>query len=162
MSMLHKYRILSFTVIILLSLVGCSSHEEQEAKKDYPITTASGDIQDITNSIKDIPSFLSNEPEDIVTIYKAAAQHQNLLENIPCYCGCGESAHHKDNYDCFIHQNNQDGSVVWDDHGTKCNVCLEIAALSISEYENGKTISKIRNQIDAMYKEGYAEPTPTK
>ena len=52
------------------------------------------------------------------TIYLAVAQNPELLENIPCYCGCGEIVNHKYNYDCFIYENKWSGKVVWDDHGT--------------------------------------------
>ncbi len=59
------------------------------------------------------------------------------------------------------HENKRDGKVVWDDHGTKCGVCLEIAAQSVSDLESGKSIKQIRQSIDEKYKSGYAKPTPT-
>ncbi|NGY86748.1 hypothetical protein F6Y05_19420 [Bacillus megaterium] len=89
------------------------------------------------------------------------ANHQTLLENIPCYCGCGEEANHQNNYDCFIFENKENGAVTWDDHGTKCGVCLEIAAQAVVDYSKGKSIEDIRQEIDHKYKEGYAKPTPT-
>ncbi|WP_426470434.1 PCYCGC motif-containing (lipo)protein, partial [Salmonella enterica] len=59
------------------------------------------------------------------------------------------------------YKNLKDGAIVWDDHATKCGVCLEIAATSIQDYKAGKSIKEIRKKIDEAYKNGYAEPTPT-
>ena len=117
--------------------------------------------KNITESASVFPSFLDNQPGEMQLIYQAVSQHQNLLEQIPCYCGCGDSVGHKDNYDCFIYKNHEDGSLVWDDHATRCQVCLDIAAESIVLYREGKSIQDIRDFIDKQYKEGYAEPTPT-
>jgi Protein of unknown function with PCYCGC motif len=46
--------------------------------------------------------------------------------------------------------------------GTKCGVGLEIAAQSILDNQEGKTINEFRTKIDSLYKEGYAaDPSPT-
>ncbi|MBY0029759.1 hypothetical protein H7K20_21990 [Priestia aryabhattai] len=79
---------------------------------------------------------------------------------MPCYCGCGEAEGHKSNYDCFIHENKEDGKAVRDDHRTKCEVCLEIATKSMSDLRSSKLIKQIRQSIDEKYKNSYAKPTP--
>ncbi|PGN03224.1 PCYCGC motif-containing (lipo)protein [Priestia megaterium] len=122
---------------------------------------SSSNTSEETASNEVLPEFLKDKPEEVQTIYANAAQNQELLENIPYYCGCGESTGDKNNYDCFIHENKRDGKVVWDDHGTKCGVCLEIAAQSVPDLEPGKSIKQIRQSIDEKYKSGYAKPTPT-
>ncbi|MCZ0755019.1 PCYCGC motif-containing (lipo)protein [Anoxybacillus sp. J5B_2022] len=149
--------------MLSLSLLvsACSSNETKE-HKNHSYTTNSGDVRETTKSVDHLPAFLSQYDENMAVLYQQAAKHQKLLESIPCYCGCGESAGHQNNYDCFVYENKKDGSVVWDDHATKCGVCLEIAAESITEYEQGKSMKEIRQTIDEKYKEGYAEPTPTK
>ncbi|MGJ3205350.1 PCYCGC motif-containing (lipo)protein [Geobacillus thermoleovorans] len=149
---------LSFSVL----LSGCADGNSQEQSHSHITKTATGDIRETTKSIEHLPSFLSAFEEEMAVLYQQAAEHRELLENIPCYCGCGQSAGHKNNYDCFVYENKKDGSVVWDDHATKCGVCLDIAAESIAAYDQGKSIKDIRHMIDEKYKEGYAEPTPTK
>ncbi|RWR04529.1 PCYCGC motif-containing (lipo)protein [Siminovitchia fortis] len=151
-------------IMINMVLAACSNTgkehaEEQHAGEGQEMQL--GDIREETGGPQELPPFLEGKPEDMQTVYQAAALNKDLLEKIPCYCGCGESVGHKDNYDCFIHDNKEDGRIVWDDHGTKCIVCLEIAAQSISDYRNGKSVKEIRKEIDEKYKEGYAEPTPT-
>ncbi len=156
---------------IMVFTVGCSStqtenshsnHAEQEQHNhNEKPSFFQGDLREETTSVEELPSFLTDKPDDMKLIYTAAAKHKEVLEHIPCYCGCGTSAGHKSSYDCFVHENNEDGSLVWDDHGTKCGVCLEIAATSVMEYSKGKSVKEIRDMIDDAYKEGFSTPTPT-
>jgi Protein of unknown function with PCYCGC motif len=153
-------------LIVSVISVACSNTSEEKTSKtqkehEQHSESASGDIREETASNTVLPNFLKDKPEDIQVIYANVAQNKELLEKIPCYCGCGESVGHKNNYDCFIYENKEDGKVVWDDHGTKCGVCLEIAAQSISDLKAGKSIKQIRQSIDETYKSGYAKPTPT-
>lgn len=159
-----KWKKVIITVGICSSLLlsACSSvGKSQNEHQNHTEQTSNGDIREETSGKLQKPKFLADKPEDMQTIYLAVAQHQDLLENIPCYCGCGESANHKNNYDCFINENKQSGAVVWDEHGTKCGVCLEIAVEAMNDFNQGKTVKEIRQIIDHKYKEGYAKPTPT-
>ncbi|MCA0972454.1 PCYCGC domain-containing protein [Halobacillus litoralis] len=145
-------------MIILLvgtALAGCSSNTEEEAHH------AHGDLRVETAAASELPSFLEEKPEDMQLLYTAVGQSQDLLQQIPCYCGCGDSVGHRNNYDCFIYENKDSGAVVWDDHATKCAACLDIAAKAIIDYQDGHSIKEIRENIDAAYEEGYAKPTPT-
>lgn len=158
---MNKRNFLAFALIGGM-LTGCASTDEQDNAHDqHTGHEIVKDIREETTSIGVLPDFLTDKSEDIQTIYQAAAGHRELLENIPCYCGCGETANHTSSYDCFVNENKENGAIVWDDHGTKCGVCLEIAAQSIVDYQEGKSIKEIREKIDGMYQEGYAEPTPT-
>ncbi|WP_425542341.1 PCYCGC motif-containing (lipo)protein [Lentibacillus halophilus] len=136
----------------------CSSGENN----DKPTNKANtGDVRETTASVNELPSFLDAKSDDMKNLYTAVANSQDLLESIPCYCGCGEFGH-TSNYDCFINQNKDDGSLVWDDHATKCQACLDIAAESVVEWNKGKSIKDIRKMIDEKYQEAdYPEPTPT-
>ncbi|MFD1708199.1 PCYCGC motif-containing (lipo)protein [Siminovitchia sediminis] len=155
-------KLLVILVTVQMILAACSSNEHKHAEEQLgEEAVIHGAIREETTGLQEWPSFLHDKPEDMKIIYQAAALNAELLEKMPCYCGCGESVGHKDNYDCFVHENKEDGSVVWDDHGTKCIVCLEIAAQSINDYQDGRSVKEIRQMIDEQYKEGYAEPTPT-
>lgn len=159
---MKKIMMASFLAFTLV-LSACSSSNNESSEPDQEDEQMMiGDVHEETSSVDVMPHFLEDKPEDMQIIYRAVAAHQDLLEQIPCYCGCGDSVGHMDNYDCFIHDNKEDGRVVWDDHGTKCLVCLEIAAKSVTDYMDGKSVKDIRHEIDEQYKEGYANPTPTK
>lgn len=97
----------------------------------------------------------------MINAYKTATKNVTLLQNIPCYCGCGQEAGHKSNADCFIQGKTADGKIIWDDHGTRCSTCMDIATTSAQMKQAGKTVLEIRHFIDQKYSQGYAQPTPT-
>lgn len=134
---------------------------QQAGQASHQQHAKNGDLQETTASIVQLPSFLDKVDPKIKSIYRIAGDNNDLLANIPCYCGCGESADHKHNGNCFIKEVKSDGSVVWDDHGTRCGTCMEIAFTSAKMKQEGKTIKEIREFIDNKYKKGYAPPTLT-
>ncbi|MFC9539140.1 PCYCGC motif-containing (lipo)protein [Lysinibacillus sp. NPDC056959] len=163
-------KLLSFFALSLLVLSACGEDQQaveknqNEAQKEASHEEhahASGDIQEETASADVLPSFLNNKSEDIRLVYQIAGQSTEILEWMPCYCGCGESAGHKSNLNCFIEEKREDGTIVWDDHGTRCLVCLEIAVQAAKMHKDGMDLKEIRQTIDNNYKEGYAKPTPT-
>lgn len=135
--------------------------ESHAAEHKHHAEHTVADIREKTQNSNDLPSFLNKQPEDMKRLYSEVAKHRALLENIPCFCGCGTTAGHKNNYDCFIYENKDDGAVVWDDHATRCGVCLKIADEAIKQYDSGASIKEIRAMIDKKYEKGYATPTPT-
>nr|WP_205187257.1 PCYCGC motif-containing (lipo)protein [Metabacillus iocasae] len=130
---------------------------EQHSNHDCRVTP---DIREKTPSKEQLPTFLKEQSPRIKELYKQAVYYQHLLTYIPCYCGCGEMANHKDNYDCFIYEIQEDGAVVWDNHATKCGLCLDIADESIKMFNEGQAVKDIRHYIDRKYKR-FAKPTPT-
>ncbi len=150
----------SLSILLLLAIpAGCTDSkpdvEEQEDERIY----VNGDIREETASVDTLPTFLQEKEEDMQSLYKLAATHEEVLKYIPCYCGCGESAGHESNYECFVHEHTGE-KVVWDDHGTKCTVCLEIAAEAIIMTKDGHDVKDIRQYIDKKY-EGEEYPPPT-
>ncbi|KGX91466.1 PCYCGC motif-containing (lipo)protein [Pontibacillus marinus] len=161
--MLQKLKVstlLAGLLVMTIAASGCGKHEEN-ADQGFS-DSAIGDIREETKSHSVLPSFLEEKPEQMSVIYEAVVNHKEVVEQMPCYCGCGESVDHKSNYDCFVYDDTEKDSVVWDDHATKCGVCLETAVESINQYNEGKSIKEIRNMIDETYNNGdYAKPTPT-
>jgi len=153
---------------VSILLAGCSSdkkevnltsgHKNHENHDEHNNTS---DIREQTKNKETLPTFLAVKEPQIQRIYLVAAQNAELLKNIPCYCGCGESVGHKSNLDCFINEQKEDGSIVWDSHATTCVNCMEIALESATLKQKGKTNLEIRNYIDNKYKDGYAKPTNT-
>ncbi|MGE7927339.1 PCYCGC motif-containing (lipo)protein [Lysinibacillus xylanilyticus] len=163
-------KLLSIFALSLLVLSACGEDKQAVEKNQNAAQKeasheehghASGDIQEETASVDVLPSFLDNKSEDIRLVYQIAGQSTEILEWMPCYCGCGESAGHKSNLNCFIEEKREDGTIVWDDHGTRCLTCLEIAVQSAKMHKDGMSLKEIRQTIDNTYKEGYAKPTPT-
>ncbi|MET3193951.1 PCYCGC motif-containing (lipo)protein [Gottfriedia sp. OAE603] len=153
---------------ISLLLAGCSSHKTEvnnetshNGHENHEEHSQMSDVREQTKNKETLPSFLAVKEQQMQQIYLLAAQNTDLLKNIPCYCGCGDSVGHKSNLDCFINEVKADGSVVWDSHATTCVNCLEIALESATLKQKGKTNLEIRKYIDDKYKDGYAKPTDT-
>lgn len=146
-------------------LAGCGTKAAEPADhhgEAHQEVAANGDLQEMTGGTDKLPTFLDPLDPVLKTAYTTAAGVKDILGSIPCYCGCGESAGHKSNLNCFIKEVHPDGSVVWDDHGTRCGVCVE-TAMTVSELsKQGKSVKEIRSVIDKTYSTGgYAAPTPT-
>lgn len=161
-----KKIVLLMISVILVFVAGCSSkpstkEEEKHLHVGESHYVASGDLQEATASIDVLPKFLDGKDDTMRQIYLTAAANSELLEWIPCYCGCGESAGHIHNGHCFFKEIRDDGVIVWDDHATRCYNCMEIAVYSAALKQEGMTTLEIRNWVDENYKEGYAKPTPT-
>jgi len=46
-------------------------------------------------------AFASNPDPEIYNSYKAAKDAPEVLEHMPCYCGCFASSGHRNNLDCY-------------------------------------------------------------
>ncbi|WP_339253329.1 PCYCGC motif-containing (lipo)protein [Sporosarcina sp. FSL W8-0480] len=163
--MIKKLMPIMLILTLVLAACGDKAHHDGENGENLEVGQErhlpNGDLQEATESAAVLPKFLDGKPEDLRLVYQVAASAADVLEYMPCYCGCGESADHRNNLNCFVDEIRKDGSVVWDDHGTRCLVCLEIAVQSVQMKQEGKSMKEIREVIDEMYKEGYAEPTDT-
>ncbi|MGA9232008.1 MAG: PCYCGC domain-containing protein [Exiguobacterium oxidotolerans] len=163
-----KRQVRWFTLTLTASLaLGACAPAEQHTDKQMSTehaeheTHGAGDQLEKTSAKTIAPAFLKETDESIQTIYLAVAKHQDLLEKMPCYCGCGETAGHTSNYDCFIADQTAAGETTWTTHGITCGTCLDIAAQSIVAYQQGTPIKKIRQDIDAAYATTGVAPTKT-
>lgn len=94
--------------------------------------------------------------------YVFALQHPEVLESIPCYCGCSRQGH-KSNLHCFLQKDKKLAKKEpFDTHGLFCPMCVDIALNSELLYTRGVPISVIREQIDKPFeKYPHLHPTPT-
>jgi Protein of unknown function with PCYCGC motif len=60
------------------------------------------------------PSFVTDAPPEVKTLYEFQITHGDLMKYMPCYCGCGKNSGHKSNRDCYVRKVGPDGSVVLD------------------------------------------------
>ena len=117
-------------------------------------------------SVPPLPSvgFAPVRPMDIVrATYDFAAQHPEVLNYVPCYCGCG-SVGHKSNESCFVGRRDAKGNVLeWDTHGFGCTICIDVARESMQLYNSGADVQAIRAAIERKWAPGNAAgrtPTP--
>src|SRR5881392_1640606 len=75
-----------------------------------------------------LPSFPMPRPPDVVrAVYRFAAEREDVLRYVPCFCGC-EASGHQSSAQCFVKSRAKNGDVVaWNDHGMTCAMCLAVA-----------------------------------
>jgi Protein of unknown function with PCYCGC motif len=92
-------------------------------------------------------------------VYEFAARHPEVLQYMPCYCGC-QRIGHTANHSCFVKSRAADGRVTeWDSHGIGCAVCLEVGRDAMTLFISGAKPFAIREAIDKKYGPS-SMPTP--
>lgn len=71
--------------------------------------------------------------------YQVAKDIPEVLEEMPCFCGC-KSIGHKSNLFCFK-----------DNHGAACAMCQDIALDAKKMHDQGMPIAQIQDKIKAKY-----------
>jgi hypothetical protein len=93
-------------------------------------------------------------------VYEFAARHPEVLQYIPCYCGC-ERMGHQGNDQCFVKSRAANGRITeWEPHGMGCQVCLEVGRKSMTMFNQGMSVPEIRAAIEREYAR-YPSHTPT-
>jgi hypothetical protein len=107
-------------------------------------------------------SFEPVRPMPVVQqVYEFAARHPEVLQYIPCYCGC-ERMGHSGNDDCFVRQRAANGRVIeWEAHGMGCAVCLDVGRKAMTMYNQGMKVADIRASIEREYTGHFPSKTPT-
>jgi hypothetical protein len=72
--------------------------------------------------------------------YQVAKDIPEVLEQLPCFCGCMSHFGHKNNLFCFK-----------DQHGSGCDLCQDIALDARKMHDQGMSIAQIQEQIKAKY-----------
>ena len=81
-------------------------------------------------------------------IYAFAGTKPEVMEYIPCYCGC-RSRGHRSHHACYVKRRSSDGRVAeWNDHGLMCPLGPDISGDVILWHEQGQSLSVIRRKID--------------
>ena len=106
--------------------------------------------------------FTPSAPMAIVEqVYEFAARHPEVLQYMPCYCGC-ERAGHGGNHDCFVKRRASTGRIAeWDPHGIGCAVCLNVGYRAMTLFNQKKSVPEIRALIDKEFGGRYPSSTPT-
>jgi hypothetical protein len=107
---------------------------------------------------------LSDMPPDVQTAsvtfqeaYQFAVANPDLLDDIPCYCGCGGLGH-RSNYDCYVKGVTAGGNILFDRHALGCQVCVDITHDTMRLLDEGKSSDEIYAAIDEVYSQ-FGRPT---
>jgi hypothetical protein len=127
------------------SLASCSTGKAGQDNEIHNVEMA---------EVSAMPRSVQNAPQVVRDGYRFAATHVDVLQQIPCYCGCGAMGHGS-NYACFWQENGQ-----IDEHALNCGICVDIAQDVRRGLEHGQSLAEIRSQVDADYSR-FGPPTDT-
>lgn len=98
-----------------------------------------------------LPAYASTGPSTVKEAYQFAVQRSDVLQWMPCYCGCGGHDGHRSNENCFVKARNGDGTITYDSHGANCDMCVNLALDAKRMIGQGKSLTEIRKYIDSKY-----------
>lgn len=96
-----------------------------------------------------MPHAVLQAPAAVQQAYRFAAARPDLLESVPCYCGC-DAIGHASNYACFFSDDGAGGRA-FDAHALGCSICVDIARDVLRMSRQGMQIGEIRGVIDSTY-----------
>lgn len=89
-------------------------------------------------------------PVRVQEAYQFAVANPDVLQQIPCYCGCGAMGH-TSNYSCYVADAGADGSITYDEHALDCGICVDISHDVKRLLAQGKSVAEIYTYIDGTY-----------
>ncbi len=98
----------------------------------------------------DMPAAVQSAPVTVQQAYRFAVANPTLLQQVPCYCGCGAMGH-TSNYSCYISGQDASGKLTFDDHALGCSICVDITQDVMRLSKQGKSVADIRTAVDAKY-----------
>jgi len=114
------YLLVPALVIVALGLAGLWYFGGR--KSDNASTeTAQPPPNQMASVLSDVswPSYVARGPQSVKEAYQFAALRPDVLDYMPCYCGCGQHNGHRSNRECFIANVNQGGrTIAFEQHGS--------------------------------------------
>lgn len=163
---------LKFSGVTALLLVACAvaaSADRGQVQHDHGTATAKpAKVVPLKpappGALPPLPSvnFAPVRPMPITQqVYEFAARHPEVLQYVPCYCGC-ERAGHNGNHDCFVKSRAANGRITeWDAHGLGCAICLDVGRRAMTLFNEKKSVKEIRAVIDKEFGTRFQTQTPT-
>ncbi len=145
--MKRKLMVLALGLIVTAVLAACGGDQQVVSLEGLDLAP-----------IDDMPTVVQEAPIRVQEAYQFAQMNKDVLENIPCYCGCGAMGH-TSNYSCFIAETEADGTIVYDEHALDCGICVDIAHDTMRLLAEDKDVDTIFTEIDNTYAR-FGPPTP--
>jgi hypothetical protein len=97
-----------------------------------------------------MPAEVRSAPTNVQQAYQFAVANPDLIQQFPCYCGCGKMGH-TSNYSCYVAGEGSDGIIQYDTHALGCSICVDITQDVMRLTQDGKPIAEIQSYIDNTY-----------
>jgi hypothetical protein len=120
--------------------------------------TTGGRVQEIDRAL---PGYVTAAGDQATLAYQFALERPDVMLWMPCYCGCGGHSGHRNARDCFVEATSSSGDIRFDEHGSTCDVCVDIALLARQMSLAGQPLSEIRAAVDQEFSDiGPGTDTP--
>jgi hypothetical protein len=131
-------------IIFLLSiastaLVGCGG--TSSASTDHELKMAPMSM---------MPEAIQSAATVTQQAYQFAVANPDVMQHIPCYCGCGNMGH-TSNYSCYVKSVDAKGQVVFDTHALGCSICVDITQDAMRLSKQGQSPQEIKAYVDKTY-----------
>lgn len=97
-----------------------------------------------------MPAEVQAAPAVVQQAYQFAIANPDVVEQLPCYCGCGKVGH-KSNYACYVSGTDATRGIQFDSHALGCSICVDITLDAMRLTREGKDIQHIRAYVDETY-----------
>ena len=134
--------LLSLLLTPLISSCGDVAGEETAAIADSRVPRMA--------PLEHMPHEVQQAPQAVREAYQFAAASPEIVEQLPCYCGCGTFGH-KSNYDCYVAGVESDGTITYDMHAIGCTICVDITQDAMAQMRRGKSLPESQSYVEAKY-----------
>ncbi len=112
--------------------------------------SSSSEVHLAMSPMDQMPMDVQSAPVAVREAYQFNAANPDVMQNIPCYCGCGDIGH-TSNYDCYISDVDTSGKIAFDNHALGCSICVDITHDVMRMLKDGKSPQDARVYVDATY-----------
>lgn len=112
-------------------------------------TTATGRELEMA-PMSQMPDDVKSAPAVTQQAYQFAVANPDIIQHIPCYCGCGNMGH-TSNYSCYVESVDAAGNIKFDGHAIGCSICVDITQDAMRLTKDGKSPQDIKAYVDKTY-----------
>jgi len=111
----HQWTILTVATLVAGGLGAALLFSGPGASRERTVEiTPWGDRLE-TVAAGELPSFAEHASVKVQETYRYAAAHPEVLQYIPCTCGCRDIGH-RHNGDCYVTERHEDGRITFTSH----------------------------------------------
>ncbi len=137
----HLSRTWLFIVLLLAALGSAACQREETPPVGASFTLA---------ALEEMPAEVQSAPVAVQEAYRFAFANPEIMQQLPCYCGCGAMGHDS-NYECYVSGAGVDGKPIFDNHAMGCSICVDITQDAMRLLPEGKSVAEIKTYVDATY-----------
>jgi hypothetical protein len=143
---------LGLVLVVVVSAFGTACSAEKSAEG----ANASNHHHPMA-SLSEMPPEVQTASVAFQEAYQFAVANPDVLDAIPCYCGCGGLGH-RSNYNCYVDGVTAGGNMLFDRHALGCQICVDITHDAMRLLDEGKSSDEIYAAIDEIYSQ-FGPPT---